>query len=50
MKKSLGSKILSLGVLSCLFISCQSNQDKTKLTEKVVEEQKEKILNTEEKK
>ncbi len=48
MKNSLRSKILSLVVLSSLFFSCQSNQDKTKLTEKVVEEQKEKILNTDE--
>ncbi len=48
MKRTLRNVIVSLVVLSSLFISCQSNQDKTKLTEKVVEEQEEKILNPEE--
>ncbi len=48
MKRTLRNVILSLVVISSLFISCQSNEDNTKLTEKVVEEQKEKILNAEE--
>ncbi len=48
MKRTLRSVIVSLVVLSCLFISCQSNQDKTKLPEKVTEAQEEKILNPEE--
>jgi hypothetical protein len=48
MKRTLRSVIVSLVVLSCLFISCQSNQDKTKLPEKVTEAKEEKILNPEE--
>ena len=48
MKRTLRSVIVSLVVLSCLFISCQSNQDKTKLLEKVIEAQEEKILNPDE--
>ena len=45
MKRTLRNVILSLAVLSSLFSSCQSNQHKTKLTEKVTEAQEEKILN-----
>lgn len=48
MKRILRNVILSLVVLSSLFISCQSNQDKTKLTEKPTEAQEEKTLNPEE--
>lgn len=48
MKRTLRSIIVSLGVLSCLFISCQSNQVKTNLPETVTEAQEEKILNPEE--
>ena len=48
MKRTLRNVILSLVVLSSLFISCQSNQDKTKLTEKLEEEQKENTWNAEE--
>ena len=48
MKRILSNVIVSLVVLSGLFISCQSNQDKTKLPEKVTEAQEEKILNPEE--
>tara|TARA_R110001583_G_scaffold76899_4_gene209983 strand:- start:162 stop:1094 length:933 start_codon:yes stop_codon:yes gene_type:complete len=48
MKRTLRNVILYLVAIPSLFISCQSNQDKTKLTERVVEELKEKILNTEE--
>lgn len=48
MKGTLRSVIVSIVVLSCLFISCQSNQDKTKLPERVTEAQEEKILNPEE--
>ena len=48
MKRTLRSVIVSLVVLSCLFISCQSNQDKPKLLEKVIEAQEEKILNPDE--
>ncbi len=48
MKTTLRSVIVSLVVLSCLFISCQSNQDKTTLAENVIEAQDEKILNPEE--
>jgi hypothetical protein len=46
MKRTLRNVIVSLVVLSSLFISCESNKDRTKPTEKVVEE--EKILNPEE--
>ena len=38
MKRTLRNVILSLVVISSLFFSCQSNQDKTKLTEKVSED------------
>jgi len=48
MKKSLRSVIVSLVVLSCLFISCKSNQDKTKLQVKLTEAQEEKTPNPEE--
>ncbi|WP_339628386.1 ester cyclase [uncultured Maribacter sp.] len=48
MKITLRNVILSLVVFSSLFISCESNQDRTKLTEKVTEAQEEKILNPEE--
>tara|TARA_B110000305_G_C19239519_1_gene539187 strand:+ start:1 stop:921 length:921 start_codon:yes stop_codon:yes gene_type:complete len=48
MKSTLRNVILSLVVLSSLFISCESIQDRTKLTEKVTESQEEKILNSEE--
>jgi predicted ester cyclase len=48
MKRTLINIIVSLVVLSCLFVSCQSNQDKTKLQEKLTEAQEEKILNPEE--
>ncbi len=48
MKRTLRNVILSLGLLSSLFISCQSNQEKTNLTEKITETQEEKILNPEE--
>lgn len=47
MKRTLRNVILSLVVLSSLFISCESNQDRTKVTEKVTEAQEEKILNPE---
>jgi len=46
MKRTLRNVIVSLVVLSSIFISCESGQDKTKLTEKGIEE--EKILNPEE--
>ncbi len=46
MKRTLRNVTLSLVVLSSIFISCESNQDKNKSTEKLVEE--EKILNPEE--
>lgn len=48
MKRLLKSVIVSLVVLPCLFIGCQSNQDKTKLPEKAIEEQKENTWNAEE--
>ena len=48
MKRTLRNVILSLVVISSLFFGCQSNQDKTKLTEKVSETQEEKILNPDE--
>jgi hypothetical protein len=51
MKRPLRSVIVFIVILSCLFISCESNQDKTKLPEtitEVQEDQKEKILNPEE--
>lgn len=48
MKRTLSSVIVSIVVLSCLFISCQSNQDRTKFPEKVTQAQEEKILNPEE--
>lgn len=48
MKRTLRNVVLTLVVLSNLFISCESNQDRTKLTEKVTEVQEEKILNPEE--
>ena len=48
MKNSFRSKTIFLVVLSSLFISCQSNQDKTKVTEKLTETQEEKTLNPEE--
>lgn len=47
MKRILSNIVLSLVVLFSLFISCQSNQDKTKMTEMVTEAQQEKILNPE---
>ncbi|MGK0412453.1 MAG: hypothetical protein ACJA1B_000650 [Polaribacter sp.] len=46
MKRTLRNVIVSLAVLSSLFISCESIKDRTKPTEKFVEE--EKILNPEE--
>lgn len=48
MKRTLRNVILSLVVLSILFISCEPNQDRNKLTKKVTEAQGEKILNPEE--
>ena len=48
MKRTLRNVLLSLVAISSLCISCQSNKDNPKLNEKVVEEQKEKILNAEE--
>lgn len=48
MKRILRSVIVSLVLLSCLFISCQSNQVKTKLPEKAIEEKKENTWNVEE--
>lgn len=45
MRRTLRIVIVPFVVLSCLFISCQSNQDKTTLPEKVTEVQEEKILN-----
>ena len=48
MKRTLSIKILSLVIVSCLFFSCQSNQNKTKQTEKFLEEQKEYTWNAEE--
>lgn len=48
MKRTLRNIIVCLVVLSSLFISCQSNFDKTKLTEKETESQEEKTLNPEE--
>lgn len=48
MIRTLRNVILSIVVLSSLFISCRSNQDKTNLTEKVTEAQEKKILNPEE--
>ncbi|MCW5518784.1 ester cyclase [Aureitalea sp. L0-47] len=48
MKRTMRNVILSLIVLSSLFISCESNQDKAKLTKKVLEAPEEKILNPEE--
>ena len=47
MKRALSIKILSLVIVSSLFFSCQSNHNKTELTEKVIEEVK--TLNPEEK-
>lgn len=47
MNRKLKYIILSLVVLSNLFISCESNQDRIKVTEKVTEAQEEKILNPE---
>lgn len=46
MKKALRNVILYATVLSSIFISCESNQNRTNLTKKVVEE--EKILDPEE--
>ena len=48
MKSSLRHIILSLLVLPSLFISCQSGEDKTKLTEQVTEVKEDKIYNPEE--
>ena len=48
MKRTLSIKLLSLVIVSCIFFSCQSNQNKTKQTEKFVEEQKEYTWNAEE--
>ena len=48
MKRPLRNILFSVAVLCSFMISCQSNQDKTKLTEKVTEAQEEKILNPEE--
>ena len=47
MKRTLSIIILSLVIVSSLFFSCQSNPNKTELTEKVIEEVK--TLNPEEK-
>ena len=48
MKRTLSIKILSLVIISSLFFSCQSNPNKTKQTEKIVEAQKENTWNAEE--
>tara|TARA_R110002049_G_scaffold74799_2_gene192602 strand:- start:11115 stop:11426 length:312 start_codon:yes stop_codon:yes gene_type:complete len=48
MIKTLGVEILSLVLLTSLFISRKSNQDKTKFTEKVTVAQEGKILDPEE--
>ena len=48
MKKILKNAIVSLVVLSGLLISCESNQDRTKLTKKVPEVQEAKTPNPEE--
>lgn len=48
MNNPLRNPILSLAVLSIFIFSCRSNQDKTDLTEKLVSDQKEKILSPEE--
>jgi hypothetical protein len=48
MKRTLNIKVLSLVILSCIFFSCQSNQNKAKPTEKAIEEQKENTWNEEE--
>ncbi len=48
MKKTLSHLALSCIVLTSLFISCQSNQDGTKLTKNAPEAQEEKVLNPEE--
>ncbi len=50
MKSTLRTLILSLVVIFSLFISCQSNQGKTIVTEQLTEVQEEKILNPEEEK
>lgn len=48
MKRTLNIVILSLVIVSSIFFSCQSNQNKTKRTEKAIEEQKENTWNAEE--
>ncbi|MFT6166193.1 MAG: hypothetical protein ACJAV5_001373 [Vicingaceae bacterium] len=48
MKRILSNVIVHLVLLFSLFIGCQSNQDKIKLTEKVTEAQQEKIQDPEE--
>jgi len=48
MKSILKKVKVSLVVVSCLFISCQSNQNNTKLAEKKTEVKKEKTLDLEE--
>ena len=48
MKRTLNIVILSLVIVSCIIFSCQSNQNKTKQTEKAIEEQKENTWNAEE--
>jgi len=49
MKRTLSINILSLIIVSNSFFSCQSNPNKTKQTEKVVEAEKENTWNAEEK-
>lgn len=48
MNKPLRNSILSLVLLSIFIISCQSNQDKPDLTEKLVSDKKESTVNAEE--
>lgn len=48
MKRTLSIIILSLVIVSSLFISCQSYSNKTKQTEKAIDEQKGNTWNTEE--
>ncbi len=48
MKRTWSIELLSLVLVSCMFFSCQSNQNKSTQTEKIVEEQKEHTWSAEE--
>ena len=48
MKRTLNIVILPLVIVSCTFLSCESNQNKSKQTENTTEEQEEKTWNEEE--